>query len=321
MITRRQFSSAVAAAVASPALLAETAKPIRILVGFSPGGSSDVAARALADKLKDELGVPVIVDSRPGAGGQIAAQMLKASPPDGNTLFLSHDHTISILPLVTKNPGFDPENDFVAVAGFASFVNCFAVANGTPAANFADYIQWVRSDPKARGAVGVPAPASTPQFLVTLLAEKYKIDLVSVPYRGGAPLMADLLGNQVPAGIAAVPDFIENHRGGRLRVVGVLGSERDPVLPDVPTFGELGLPGFEEVPYYGLFAPKGTPQGKIDGISAALKKVLAMQTVRKSLSGLGLNVDYMTQQQLAARERSYTKLWARIIKEKGFAPS
>ena len=136
MITRRTFSSTLAAtaagALAAPAVFADSNKPLRILVGFSAGGSSDVAARILGDKLKDELGVPVIVESRPGAGGQIAAQALKASAPDGNTMFLSHDHTISILPLVTKSPGFNPERDFVPVAGFASFVNCFARNTGPP---------------------------------------------------------------------------------------------------------------------------------------------------------------------------------------------
>lgn len=324
MITRRKFSGALAAGaaatLAAPCVLADTNKPLRILVGFSAGGSSDVAARTLGDKLKDELGVPVVVENRPGAGGQIAAQALKSSPPDGTTLFLSHDHTISILPLVTKAPGFDPDKDFVPVAGFASFLNCFAIASGTPATSFTEYLKWVEADVKSRGSVGVPAPISTPEFLVKLLAEKFKIDLVSVPYKGGAPLMADLLGNQVPAGIAAVPDFIENHRGGRLRIVGVMGGERDPILPSVPTFRELGLPGFEEVPYYGLFAPKETPQARIDAISAAVRKVLTVESVRKSLTSLGLKVDYMTPQQLGARERAYTQVWARIVKEKGFAP-
>ena len=307
--------------MAAPWVLADTSKAIRILVGFSAGGSSDVAARTLSDKLKDELGVPVLVENRPGAGGQIAAQALKASPADGSTLFLSHDHTISILPLVTKVPGFDPDKDFVPVAGFASFLNCFALAIGTPATSFTEYLKWIEGEQRSRGSVGVPAPASTPEFLVKLLAEKFKIDLVSIPYKGGAPLMADLLGSQVPAGIAAVPDFIENHRGGRLRIVSVMGSERDPIRPNVPTFREIGLSGFEETPYYGLFAPKGTPPARIDAISAAVQKVLAIESVRKSFTTLGLRVDYMTSQQLGARERAYTRVWARIVKEKGFAPN
>ena len=119
---------------------AQTHKPLRLLVGFPPGGGSDAIARTVPEKLKDELGVTVVVDNRPGAGGQIAAQALKASVPDGTTLFLTHDHTISILPQVVKNPGFDPVHDFVPVAGFATFVNAFAVSAGTPAKSFTDYV-------------------------------------------------------------------------------------------------------------------------------------------------------------------------------------
>ena len=324
-ISRRRFTTALsgsaAAALASPWVRAQSGKPVRILVGFSPGGSTDVAARLLGDKLKDELGVPVIVENKPGAGGQLAAQALKAAAPDGTTLFLSHDHTISILPLVTKKPGFDPAQDFVAVAGFASFVNCFAVSGGTPVKSFTEYVKWVREAGKDKSAVGVPAPASTPEFLVKLIGEKFKLDLVSVPYRGGAPMIADMLGNQIAAGVASVPDFIENHRAGKLRVVGVLGSVRQAALPDVPTFGEMGLSGFEDIPYYGLFAPKGTPQATLDTLSAAIKKVLLQKSVSDTLINLGLTVDYMTQQQLTDREKAYTQVWTRIVKEKGFAPA
>src|SRR5512140_2940271 len=141
--------------------------PIRILVGFPPGGGTDAIARTLGEKLKDQLNQPVVVDNRAGAGGQIAAQVLKAAPPDGHTYFISHDHTISILPLVTKTPGFDPARDFVPVAGFATFVNALAVSGGTPAKSMTDYVAWVRQQ-GGKGNVGVPAPASVPEFLVKL---------------------------------------------------------------------------------------------------------------------------------------------------------
>src|SRR3954468_15503459 len=135
---------------------AQSGMPVRILVGFPPGGGTDAIARTLADKLKDQLGVAVVVHNRAGAGGQIAAQALKAAPPDGHTFFISHDHTISILPLVTKNPGFDPAKDFVPVAGFATFVNALAVSGGTPARSMSEYIAWVRQN-GGKGNVGVPA--------------------------------------------------------------------------------------------------------------------------------------------------------------------
>jgi tripartite-type tricarboxylate transporter receptor subunit TctC len=309
-----------ATALAAAGLVgAQTAKPIRLLVGFPAGGGTDVIARTLADKLKDELGVPVVVDNRPGAGGQVAAQALKASPPDGSTYFLSHDHTISILPLVVKNPGFDPAHDFVAVGGLATFVNAFAVSGGTPAKSFKDYVAAVQAA-GGKGNVGVPAPASVPEFLVKVIGEKNKLDLVSVPYRGSAPMLADMLGNQIGAGVASVPDFIENHRAGKLRVVAVLGDKRQAALPDVPSFAELGLAGFEDVPYYGIFAVAGTPKASLDSFSAALAKVLAQPEVHDRLTAMGLSVAYSTGAQLAARERSYAQTWARIIKSSGFQP-
>ncbi|MDP3824924.1 MAG: Bug family tripartite tricarboxylate transporter substrate binding protein [Polaromonas sp.] len=290
---------------------------IRLLVGFPAGGGTDVIARTLADKLKDQLGSNVIVENRAGAGGQIAAQALKAAPADGTTFFLSHDHTISILPLVTKNPGFDPAKDFVAVAGFATFVNAFAVSGGTPATSMNEYVAWVRTQ-GSKGNVGVPAPASVPEFLVKLIGQKYALDLQAAPYRGSAPMMADMLGNQIGAGVGSVPDFIENHKAGKIRVVAVLGGKRQPALPDVPTFAELGLAGFEDVPYYGIFAPAGTPRATMDRFAEAVAKVIAMPDVRDRLTAMGLSVGYMPPQQLATREHAYTQTWTRIIKASGF---
>jgi len=329
-VTRRHFAAQILAGSAAIAGLPAIAQPrtLRLLVGFPPGGGTDAVARLLAERLKDELGANVVVDNKPGAGGQLAAQALKAAPADGNTLFLSHDHSISILPLVTKNPGFDPAADFAPVAGFATFVNAFAVSGGTPAHTFAEYVKWIQeggdkaggSSARNRGTVGVPAPASTPEFLVKLIAEKYKLDLVAAPYRGSAPMMGDMLGNQIAAGVGSVPDFIENHRAGKLRVVAVLGRERQAVLPDVPTFRELGLAGFDDVPYYGVFAPKGVPAAFVNEFGAAMSKVLAQPAVREQMQRMGLAPGYMSAQVLGERERAYTATWARIIKEKGFAP-
>jgi tripartite-type tricarboxylate transporter receptor subunit TctC len=309
----------VTLAVASAGALAQSARTVRILVGFPPGGGTDSIARLLSDKLKDALGANVIVENRPGAGGQLAAQALKAAPPDGGTFFISHDHTVSILPLVVKNPGFDPARDFVPVAGFATFVNAFAVSGGTPAKDFSQYVDWVRGQ-GGKSAVGVPAPASVPEFLVKVIGEKYKLDLVSAPYRGSAPMIGDMLGNQIPAGIGSIPEFIENHKAGKLRVLAVLGGARQPAMPDVPTFAELGLAGFEDVPFYAFFAPAGTPQAVIDQFGAALAKVIALPEVRDRLTTLGMTVGFMPQQQLAARERAYAQTWARIIKSSGFQP-
>lgn len=299
---------------------AQATAPIRILVGFPPGGGTDAIARVLADKLKDQLGTPVLVENRAGAGGQIAAQALKAAPADGHTLFLSHDHTISILPLVTKNPGFDPARDFVPVAGFATFVNALAVSGGTPAKTLPEYVAWVKGQGGGKGTVGVPAPASVPEFLVKLIGEKYALDLQAAPYRGSAPMLADMLGHQIGAGVGSVPDFIEHHRAGKIRVVAVMGRARQAALPEVPTFAELGVAGFEDLPYYGLFAPAGTPEAAIVRISDALLRVLTLNDVQERLQAMGLTITFMPQHVLASRERAYSRTWARIIKDSGFQP-
>jgi tripartite-type tricarboxylate transporter receptor subunit TctC len=291
---------------------------IRLMVGFPPGGGSDAIARVLAEKLKDQLGANVIVENKAGAGGQIAAQALKAAAPDGTTFFLSHDHTISILPLVVKNPGFDPAKDFVAVAGFATFVNGLAVSGGTPAKSLNEYVAWVREQGKGKGTVGVPAPASVPEFLVKVIGQKYGLDLAAAPYRGSAPMIADMLGNQIAAGVGSVPDFIENHKAGKIRMVAVIGAKRQAILPEVPTFSELGLSGFEDLPYYGIFAPHGTSKAVIERFSEALAKVIALPDVHERLTTMGLTVGFMSSEQLASREHAYAQTWARVIKASGF---
>jgi len=298
---------------------AQATTPVRILVGFPPGGGTDAVARTLADKLKDVLGVPVVVDNRAGAGGQIAAQALKSAAPDGHTFFLSHDHSISILPLVTKNAGFDPAVDFVPVAGFATFANALALSGGTPAKSLPEYVAHVQHHGN-KDTIGVPAPASIPEFLVGMLATKYKLDLQAAPYRGSAPMMADMLGNQIKAGVGSIPDFIENHKAGKLRIVAVIGDRRQAILPDVPTFAELGLAGLEDLPYYGIFAPAGTPAPVIERMNQALARVLAMPDVKERLTQMGLTVGYQPQAPFANRVRTYTQTWDRIIKSSGFQP-
>ena len=309
-----------AAAGLSGLAQAQDTAPIRLLVGFPAGAGSDAIARILGEKLKGELGESVIVDNRAGAGGQIAAQILKTSPADGHTLLLSHDHTISILPQVIKNPGFNPETDFVPVAGFATFANVLAVSGGTPARSLDDYVKWVKNQRVGKDTIGIPAPASIPEFLVRMIGARYQIDVQAAPYRGSAPMMSDMLGNQISAGIASVPDFIENQKAGKVRIVAVIGARRQPLLPAVPTFTELGFPNLDDYPYYGIFAPVGTPQPVIDHFGAALQKVLAMPDVKQKLTTLGLNVGYEPQGQFAGRVRTYTQNWKRIIQATGFKP-
>lgn len=325
--TRRHFLSrtaqagmALAAASSVGRAWAKSGKPLRILVGFPPGGGSDVIARLLQEPLSSMLDVPVMVENRPGAGGQIAAQQLKVAQPDGSTVFLTHDHTISILPQVVRNPGFDPAKDFVPAGGFASFVNCLAVPGSHPARTFSEYVQWVRTAAQGRSAIGIPAPASTPEFLVQQLAQHFQLDLVAAPYKGSAPMIGDLMGRQIEAGIGSVQDFIEYQKTGKLRVLAVLGGQRQKAFPEAPTFGELGLAGLEDMPYYGFYAPHGTHAAWIQRFSLALAEAVARPAIRSQLEQLGLTVGAMTPEQLQQRERAYTAAWQTIIRKSGFQP-
>ena len=317
-LTRKIFKAVSCALFLTSATSFAQSTSIKLMVGFPPGGGTDVIARVLGEQLSQVLSTPVVVDNRAGAGGQIAAQALKAAPADGTVLFLSHDHTISILPLVTRAPGFKPETDFVPVAGFATFANGIALSGALPDLSLEQFIKSVREQRQGKASIGVPAPNSVPEFLVKVLAAQYKVDLVSVPYRGSAPMLADMLGNQIPAGVASVPDFIEFQTAGKVRMVAVMGANRQAVIPDTPTFAELGIKGFEDLPYYGIFAPKGTPPATIERLGNALAKVLDMPQVKQRLVAMGLTVEYMSSQTLAQRESAYTKNWARIIEASGF---
>jgi tripartite-type tricarboxylate transporter receptor subunit TctC len=300
----------------SACVFAQT-NPIRLMVGFPAGGGTDAIARILGEHLSQKLGTPVIIENRAGAGGQIAAQALKTAAADGSVLFLSHDHTISILPLINKT-GYDPVTDFVPVAGFATFANGIALSGALAETTLDQFVHAVRTKHQGKAAVGVPAPQSVPEFLVRLLAAQYKLDLIAVPYKGSAPMIADMLGKQIPAAVASVPDFIEFQKADKLRMVAVMGSKRQEILPETPTFAELGIKGFEDLPYYGIFAPKGTPTATLERFSEALKKVLEIPNVQQRLIALGLTVGYINGQTLSERERAYSKNWAKIITESGF---
>lgn len=294
-------------------------KPIKFMVGFPAGGGTDAIARVLSEQLSPLLGVPVIIENRVGAGGQIAALALKIAPADGSVLFLSHDHSISILPLINKKVGYRPTTDFVPVAGFASFANGLALSSSFNETTFDQFVQSVRMTQKGKVTVGVPALQSVPEFLVRILAAKYKLDLSAVPYEGSAPMINALVDQEIPAGVGSVPDFIDFQKAGKLSIVAVMGKKRQATLPDTPTFSELGITGFEDLPYYGIFAPKGTPSAVIERYSDALKKVLEMPTVRQRLVELGLTIEYMSSQALFNREIAYSKNWARMINEHGLS--
>lgn len=267
--TSRRLGTLAAAALLTlpmaPAFAQSDKGPIRMLVGFPAGGTIDVVARILSEHLKDELGATVIIDSKPGAGGQIAAQALKAAPADGRTMRLSPDHTMVMTPLTLKNPGFQTLTDFAPVGQVARYAGAFAVAGNVEARNLDQYFEWVKAD-KARGNIGVPAPGSIPQFFVHVLGQQAGTTLVSVPYRGSAPLLQDLMGGQIGAGTTALGDLLGAAMTAASRPrprVGLIG------------FGGIGAQVFERItgdPSIGLdiaFVHNRSPE-RLAGVPAAL---------------------------------------------------
>jgi len=310
--------AAIASAFAPPARAQADRAPIRILVGFPAGGTIDLVARLLAEHMKDDLGATVIVDSRPGAGGQIAAQALKQAPPDGRTLLLSPDHTMVMLPLTARTAGFQPLVDFAPVGQVARYPGGFAVANDVKANTLDEFFAWAKANP-GRGNVGIPAPGSIPQFLVHVLNDRSKASLVPVPYRGSAPMVNDLMGGQIAAGTTALGDFVEPHATGKMRVIAVLGPKRSAALPDVATFAEQGLRIDWEY-WLGLFAPAQTPAAEVQRINAALGRALARPDVRERMQKIVFEPAHGTPDELIRLVRAGTAFWEPVVRSSGWVP-
>lgn len=292
--------------------------PIRLLVGFPAGGTIDVVARVLAERLKDEWGAPVVVESRPGAGGQLAAQALKSAAPDGRTLMLAPDHTMVIVPLTVKDPGFDAGRDMVPVAPVARYVGAFAVNAGIGVKTVGEYFAWARANP-AQANVGIPAPGSKPHFGMLALARDAKVPLNTVPYKGSAPLVQDLVGGQIAAGTTALGDFLEHHATGRLRIIGVIDARRVSQIPEVPTFAEQGLK--LDLNYWlGLFAPPGMSAPLVERLNAGVNRVLAVAEVRERILRLVFEPTGGSAGALGDLVRADTRYWDPVVRSSGWVP-
>ena len=296
---------------------AQVDKSVRMLVGFSPGGSADIAARLLAERMAAELKQPVVVENKPGAGGRIAAEMLKNAAPDGSTIMLAPIVVPVLAPLVFAKLAYNPASDFVPVAHVANFQFGLSVNNTHPAKTVNELVAWFKANP-AQANFGSPAPGSLPHFFGVMIAGGAGLDLIHVPFNGGGPLMNAVVGNQVSSGIDTLVDQIEQHRGGKLRIIATSGATRSPLLPEVPTFAEAGLKGVEGTSWFAVYAPAKTTAATVTQLNAAVNKALAAPEVRERFAKLGLEPTGGSAADLAAIMKRDSERWAPVVKASGF---
>ncbi len=290
--------------------------PVRILVGFPPGGSADTTARSIADKMKDSLGTPVLVENRAGAGGRIAAQAVKDAAPDGNTLMLVPFAVMVVQPMVFRSIKYDTTADFTPIGNTVVFPLALAAGPMTPATNLKELMDWLRANP-ANANFGSPAAGSMPHFLGELLASAAKVKLTHVPFQGGAPMVTSLLGAQIPIGFDTPAEFAEQHRAGKLRVLALSGAQRSAQFPGVATFKEQGI-DIEANAWFGLFGPANIPRATVDRLNAALQAALKSPDVAERLEKLGLTVAPNSADEMLRRLAADKAVWNPVIRNSGF---
>ena len=255
---------------------------VTLVVPYPPGGGVDAMARVVAAKLSDAFQQQVIVDNKPGAGGTLGTRLVAHAAPDGYTLLLGHTGTLSIDPSLYVHAGYDPRKDFAAIGLVASMPVALLANPSFPAKSVAEFIAFAKKEP---GKLNLgTAPIGTGGYMS---AEHFKsvagIDVAIIPYKGSAPVINDLLGGHVPVALSVLPPALGNVQAGKLRAIAVTSKKRFSLLPDVPTFDESGLPGFEAVLHYGLLAPAGTPKEIVDKLSAELRKLVDTDDVKKRI--------------------------------------
>ncbi|HUN69000.1 MAG TPA: Bug family tripartite tricarboxylate transporter substrate binding protein [Burkholderiales bacterium] len=292
-------------------------RPIRILVGFPPGGSTDIVARILSDKMRELLGRPIVVENRPGNGGQVAAIQLKNAAPDGTTVMLTIDHTHVTIPLTFKDPGYDPLKDFTPIAGVAQYYNAMAASAKTDIRSLKDIAAWMKANPTQHN-FGIPAAGSIPQFAGLIVAKALGVEMLPIPYKGGAPLVQDIIGGQVPIGFGSLTELIEHHRAGRLRVLAVSGTQRARAAPEIPTFQELGLKGIDKNPWLAFFGPAGMPPALVININAAVRNAMETPEARERFLTLGVEASPTQPEELRKWVEDALKHWGPVIRESGY---
>src|SRR6185503_12674964 len=293
-------------------------RSVRFLVPFPPGGSTDVAARALAEKVGAGLGQPVVVENRGGGGGAVGAGEVARAQPDGYTILFAAN-AVSLLHLAVKNLPYDTLRDFVAITQVTTQPNTFAVHPSVPAASIKELVAYAKANP-GKLSYGHSGAGGGQHLTGELLKKMAGIDMVGIPYKGGGQLITDLIGGQIQVGIAGTTPFIPHHRAGRIKILALTSLERFPPLPEIPTVVEAGYPGFESSQWLGLLAPRGTPREVIGRLHDETVKALKLPDVNERLVKAGLQPVGNTPEQFTSVIRNEIEQFGRLAKELGIEP-
>jgi tripartite-type tricarboxylate transporter receptor subunit TctC len=323
MIDRRTLLCATLAATV-PAVRAQGGTALlenaRILTGFPAGGTLDVVARRVADKLRGSYAKTVIVENRAGAGGRLAVDELRRATPDGSTLLITPAAMITLYPhLYAKLPyGLD---DVSPVCGATQVVFGIAVGPAVPATvrTLREFLAWAKANP-TQASYGSPGAGSPPHYVGALLERETGLDMNHVPYRGTVPGVQDLLGGQIASFIGPIGDYLPHLASGRLRVLATTGPKRSRFLPEVPTVVELGLKALEQVEWYGFFLPSKAAPERVQRAQAALRSALSAPDMAEALAPHGLEMFPVSADELARAVREEHKAWAPIVARVGFKP-
>ncbi len=292
-------------------------KPIRILVGFAPGGAVDISARVIALKLGETIGQPVIVDNRPGASGTIAAETMAKAPPDGHTLLVAN--VTVAMPSLFAKLGYDVARDLTPVSLIAIGPSVLVVHPSVPARNVKELIALARPKPKAL-IYGSGGLGNITHLEMELLGAMTKVDMLHVPYKGAAPSITGLLSGEVHTLFASIPSVLAQIRSGRVRALAVSTAQRNPALPDVPTLGEAGVSGYDAASWYGVFAPAGIQKPALDVLSKELVRIMALADVRAKFEADGFQPVGSTPEVFARFLAAEIAKWAKTIKAAGIQP-
>ena len=290
-------------------------KPIRFIVPFPPGGGNDILARALAPRMAELLGQPVLIDNRAGAGGNIGTDAAAKAAPDGATIVIASNQ-VTINPwLIAKLP-FDIEKDFAPVALVASVPMLLAVNPAVPAQNIRELIALARASPGKLNH-GTPGTGTPQHIAFEVFNHAAGVQIAHIPYKGTGPVIADLLGGQVQAAIGTMASMEPHVKAGKLRALGVTTPKRSAAMPSVPTIAESGLPGFEVPLWYSILAPAGTPKDIVARLSAEIASTLATPEIRDRLVGQGFEVSYLNAEQMGELIRRDIARWQKSVKDIG----